>query len=57
MVLPGADRIDGLTQEEQRGQFPIDVVLREVDAAGRGDTHSLEGIRLGLLTRFDAAIA
>jgi len=56
MVLPGADRIDGLTQEEQRGQFPIDVVLREVDAAGRGD-QSLEGIRLGTLTRLGVTIA
>ena len=56
MVLPGADRIDGLTQEEQRGQFPIDATRREADAAGLGD-QSLEGIRLGTLTRLGATIA
>ena len=56
MVLPGAGRFDGMAPGEQRGQFPIDATRREADAAGLGD-QSLEGIRLGTLTRLGATIA
>jgi len=57
MVLPGAGRFDGLTHDEQRGQFPIDGTPGGADAAGPEDTHSLEGTRLGLLTHLDATTA
>jgi hypothetical protein len=57
VVLSGSGWFDGLTQGEPGRQFPIDVVLGEVDAAGPGETHSLEGIRLRIMTRFGATIA
>jgi hypothetical protein len=44
-----------MTPRAQRGQFPIDAARREVDAAGLGD-QSLEGIRLGTLTRLGVTI-
>jgi hypothetical protein len=56
MVLLGTDRFDGMTRDERRGQFPIDAARRGPDAAGLED-QSLEGIRLGTLTRLGATIA